>query len=71
MIKGADAEGLDPRDYRVPTLAVETPDAQAEAELKMSVAALTFGCSFVGCDISGKSVELARRRCAEISREIL
>src|SRR6185369_7041162 len=41
-IKSADADGLDPRDYRLPTLMADTPDAQAEAELKMSVAALTF-----------------------------
>jgi murein L,D-transpeptidase YcbB/YkuD len=41
-IKSSDADGLDPRDYRLPSLAADTPDAQAEAELKLTALALTF-----------------------------
>ncbi len=39
----ADASGLDPSDYATPDLkSAATADAQAEAELKLTVAALTF-----------------------------
>jgi site-specific DNA-methyltransferase (adenine-specific) len=31
-----------------------------------SVAALKCGCSFLGCDISKKAVEIARQRCARV-----
>jgi site-specific DNA-methyltransferase (adenine-specific) len=32
-----------------------------------ALAALRAGCNFVGCDISDKAVELARRRCSELA----
>jgi site-specific DNA-methyltransferase (adenine-specific) len=32
-----------------------------------ALAALRAGCNFVGCDISEKAVELARRRCSELA----
>ena len=41
-LKGADADGLDPNDYKIPDLAANTPEAQAEAELKLTAAVLTY-----------------------------
>ena len=41
-LKAADAEGLDPRDYKIPDLAAANPDATAEAELKLTAAVLTY-----------------------------
>jgi L,D-transpeptidase YcbB len=41
-LKGADAEGLDPSDYKTPTFAGLGPDALAEAELKLTGAVLTY-----------------------------
>jgi L,D-transpeptidase YcbB len=41
-LKGADADGLDPSDYKTPTFAGLTPDALAEAELKLTDAVLTY-----------------------------
>ncbi len=41
-LKDADADGLDPNDYRTPSFAGLGPDALAEAELKMTRAVLTF-----------------------------
>jgi L,D-transpeptidase YcbB len=41
-LKAADAEGLDPRDYKIPDLTAANPDAIAEAELKLTAAVLTY-----------------------------
>ncbi|HZD27651.1 MAG TPA: L,D-transpeptidase family protein [Xanthobacteraceae bacterium] len=41
-LKGADADGLDPSDYKAPTFAGLGPDALAEAELKLTDAVLTY-----------------------------
>jgi L,D-transpeptidase YcbB len=41
-IKNADADGLDAGDYKLPNLAASGADAQAEAELKLTLAVLTF-----------------------------
>jgi murein L,D-transpeptidase YcbB/YkuD len=41
-LKGADADGLDPSDYKTPTFAGLGPDALAEAELKLTDAVLTY-----------------------------
>ena len=41
-LKGADADGLDPSDYKAPTFAGLGPDALAEAELKLTNAVLTY-----------------------------
>jgi L,D-transpeptidase YcbB len=41
-LKGADADGLDPSDYKTPTFAGLSPDALAEAELKLTEAVLTY-----------------------------
>src|SRR5215470_17337190 len=41
-LKGADADGLDPGDYKTPTFAGLGPDALAEAELKLIDAVLTY-----------------------------
>jgi L,D-transpeptidase YcbB len=41
-LKGADADGLDPSDYKTPTFAGLSPDALAEAELKLTDAVLTY-----------------------------
>jgi L,D-transpeptidase YcbB len=41
-IKGADADGLDVSDYRTPNFAGLSPDALAEADLKLTQTVLTF-----------------------------
>ena len=41
-LKAADADGLDPRDYKIPDLTAAGADAMAEAELKLTAAALTY-----------------------------
>jgi L,D-transpeptidase YcbB len=41
-LKGADADGLEPSDYKTPTFAGLGPDALAEAELKLTDAVLTY-----------------------------
>ena len=41
-LRGADADGLDPSDYKTPTFAGLSPDALAEAELKLTDAVLTY-----------------------------
>jgi L,D-transpeptidase YcbB len=41
-LKGADADGLDPSDYKTPTFAGLSPDALAEADLKLTEAVLTY-----------------------------
>jgi len=41
-LKASDADGLDPHDYRIPSLAAASPDALAEAELKLTATVLTF-----------------------------
>jgi murein L,D-transpeptidase YcbB/YkuD len=41
-LKDADADGLDPADYRTPNFAGLAPDALAEAELKLTRAVLTY-----------------------------
>ena len=41
-LKASDADGLDPTDYKLPDFAAKEPDAQADAELKMTAVLLTF-----------------------------
>ncbi|MET0536561.1 MAG: L,D-transpeptidase family protein [Xanthobacteraceae bacterium] len=41
-IRGAEADGLDLSDYRVPDLSASSPDALAEADLKLTQVVLTF-----------------------------
>src|SRR5262245_4609189 len=41
-LKNADADGLDVNDYKTPTFAGLSPDALAEAELKLTQAVLTY-----------------------------
>src|SRR4029077_3380755 len=41
-LKGADADGLDPSDYKTPTFAGRGADALAEAELKLTDAVLSY-----------------------------
>ena len=42
-LKAADADGLDPSDYKIPNFAgLSGPDAQAEAELKLTQVVLTY-----------------------------
>jgi murein L,D-transpeptidase YcbB/YkuD len=41
-IKAADADGLDLKDYKIPDLAGSSPDAQAEADLRLTQALVTF-----------------------------
>jgi L,D-transpeptidase YcbB len=41
-LKAADADGLDPHDYRISPLSAATPEALAEAELKLTATVLTF-----------------------------
>jgi L,D-transpeptidase YcbB len=41
-LKAADADGLDPADYKAPNLAVTDAEGQAEAELKLTQVVLTY-----------------------------
>ncbi len=41
-LKAADSDGLDPSDYKLPSLASSSADAQAEAELKFTQVVLTY-----------------------------
>jgi L,D-transpeptidase YcbB len=41
-LKGADADGLDAGDYKIPTLVGLSPEALAEAELKLTQTVLTY-----------------------------
>ena len=41
-LKSSDADGLDPHDYRIPALSAASPEALAEAELKLTATMLTF-----------------------------
>ena len=41
-LNAAEAEGLEPRDYKVPSFAGLAPEALAEAELKLTAAVLTY-----------------------------
>jgi murein L,D-transpeptidase YcbB/YkuD len=41
-MQGSAADGLVPTDYRIPDLAASTPEAQAEAELRMTALFITF-----------------------------
>ena len=41
-LKNADADGLDPSDYKTPTFAALAPDALAEAELTLTQTVLTY-----------------------------
>src|SRR5262249_52799459 len=41
-LNAAEAEGLDPKDYKAPSFAGLAPDALAEAELKLTAAALPY-----------------------------
>jgi murein L,D-transpeptidase YcbB/YkuD len=41
-LKAADTEGLDPADYKIPDLTASSPDALAEAELRLTEAVLTY-----------------------------
>jgi murein L,D-transpeptidase YcbB/YkuD len=41
-VKASDAEGLDPRDYRLPAMEGASPDALADAELKLTALMIVF-----------------------------
>jgi L,D-transpeptidase YcbB len=41
-LKNADSDGLDPADYRIPSFAGLSPDALAEADLKLTQTVVTF-----------------------------
>jgi murein L,D-transpeptidase YcbB/YkuD len=41
-LKAADADGLDPNDYKIPDMSAASPDAVAETDLKLTAAVLTF-----------------------------
>jgi murein L,D-transpeptidase YcbB/YkuD len=41
-LKSSNADGLDPNDYRIPALSAASPEALAEAELKLTATMLTF-----------------------------
>ncbi|MBX9845432.1 MAG: L,D-transpeptidase family protein, partial [Xanthobacteraceae bacterium] len=41
-LRGIETDGLDPNDYPMPNLAVGSPEAQAEAELKFTAMLLTY-----------------------------
>jgi murein L,D-transpeptidase YcbB/YkuD len=41
-MQAADADGLDPNDYKIPDFTATSPEALAQAELKMTAAAIVF-----------------------------
>ncbi len=41
-LKAADADGLDPKDYKIPDLSAASPDALAEAELRLTATVITY-----------------------------
>jgi L,D-transpeptidase YcbB len=41
-LKAADSDGLDPADYKIPDFTASSPDALAEAELKLTETVLTY-----------------------------
>jgi L,D-transpeptidase YcbB len=41
-VKASEADGLDPRDYRIPSFAAAAPEVLAEAELKFTALMVTF-----------------------------
>ncbi len=59
-LKAADADGLDPHDYRIPDLRAANPDALAEAELKLTATVLTYA----------RHVQAGRFSYAAISKNI-
>jgi murein L,D-transpeptidase YcbB/YkuD len=59
-LKNADADGLDPSEYRTPNFAGLGPDALAEAELKLTRAVLTYA----------RHVQAGRFPYARVSRNI-
>jgi len=59
-LKAADADGLEPHDYRIPDLRAANPDALAEAELKLTATVLTYA----------RHVQAGRFSYAAISKNI-
>jgi L,D-transpeptidase YcbB len=65
-LKGADAEGLDAKDYKIPDLAGTNPDALAEADLRLTQTVLTYARHlqagrFPYTRISQNNIELAQQ----------
>jgi L,D-transpeptidase YcbB len=65
-LKGADADGLEAKDYRIPDLAGTNPDALAEADLKLTQTVLTYARHvqagrFPYSRISQNNIELAQQ----------
>jgi L,D-transpeptidase YcbB len=65
-LKGADADGLEARDYRIPDLTGASPDALAEADLKLTQTVLTFARHlqagrFPYSRVSNNNIELAQQ----------
>jgi L,D-transpeptidase YcbB len=65
-LKGADADGLEAKDYRIPDLTGTNPDALAEADLKLTQTVLTYARHvqagrFPYTRISNNNIELAQQ----------
>ena len=65
-LKGADADGLEARDYRIPDLTGASPDALAEADLRLTQTVLTFARHlqagrFPYSRVSNNNIELAQQ----------
>jgi L,D-transpeptidase YcbB len=65
-IKGADADGLEARDYRIPDLTGTSPDALAEADVRLTQTVLTFvrhlqAGRFPYSRVSNNNIELAQQ----------
>ena len=65
-LKGADAEGLEAKDYKIPDLAGTSPDALAEADLRLTQTVLTYARHvqagrFPYTRISNNNIELAQQ----------
>jgi murein L,D-transpeptidase YcbB/YkuD len=65
-LKGADADGLEAKDYRIPDLTGTNPDALAEADLKLTQTVLTYARHvqagrFSYNRISNNNIELAQQ----------
>jgi L,D-transpeptidase YcbB len=65
-LKGADADGLDAKDYKIPDLTGTNPDALAEADLRLTQTVLTYARHvqagrFPYTRISNNNIELAQQ----------
>jgi murein L,D-transpeptidase YcbB/YkuD len=58
-VKASEADGLDPRDYRIPSFAAAAPEVLAEAELKFTALMVTFTRHLQSGDVLAKLAEAA------------